>query len=131
MIYNHRHESIETKNDRDYYQEDRLFNNENNDYHYEIPSAYDNFIRIYAIYSDKVNLGLYQAFGFKKAEKIKEELVKKLKKDIIIKRIHHDRYVSVFRYSNFRRSNKNEFFVCSLFVLCLANLKGKDNKYMI
>ena len=91
MIYNHRHRSIEIENDRNYYQKDRLFNNGNNDNHHEIYSAYNNFLRIYAIYSDEVNVGLYQEYRFKKAKKIKEELVQKLKKDVIIKRIYHDR----------------------------------------
>ena len=69
---------------------------------------------IYAIHSDEVNPGLYQGFEFKQAKKIKKELVEKLKKDIIIKHIYHDRYVSIFRYSNLRRSKKYEFFFNSL-----------------
>ena len=76
-------------------EEDKLLETQDNDLYWKTTSTYDNCVRIYAIYSEDVNPGICKNHGFKQASKIKKELVKLLKPDIIIKRIYFDRYVSV------------------------------------
>ena len=74
---------------------------DNNENYFEMPSAYDNFIRIYAIYSKDVNPGICLDQKFKKTSEIKKELIKLLKQDIIIKRVYLDKYVSLLKLFTF------------------------------
>ena len=96
-IYYYRHESKEIKNNKRK-QEERLFEmQDNNENYFEMPSAYDNFIRIYAIYSEDVNPGICKNHGFKQTSEIKKELIELLKPNIIIKRVYFDKYVSLLK----------------------------------